>query len=155
VLGCGEVDGGVARLQSAGGGGAEGEQPDQEQREGRRRCGDDREHGTENGDQIADGEPGPPPRPVTDPGQRDGDDGGTQHAHRLTETGRRVGPGDVPGEQSADRDAHGHAESGEGDTAAHDADGAALDEQPVDVGQRGHRPSERPMISFMISFVPP
>jgi hypothetical protein len=36
-----------------------------------------------------------------------------------------------------------------------DADGPPLDGDRVDVGLRAHRPMERPMISFMISFVPP
>ena len=51
----------------------------------------------------------------------------------------------------------GHAEPGEGDAPAEDADGAPLDGAGVDVRDRwrGHRPRERPMISFMISFVPP
>ena len=133
------------------------EQPDQEQRQGGQRRGDDRQHGSEDGDRVARRQPRPPARTVADTGQRDGDHGRTEHACGLPQPRSGVGAGDVAGEQPADGDADGHAEPGEGDAPAEDADGAALDDEPVDVRERGggHSPRERPMISFMISFVPP
>ena len=65
-----EVGGGVARLQAAGRRGTEGEQPDQEQRQGGQRRGDDRQDRPEDGDGVARGQPRPPAGPVAEPGQR-------------------------------------------------------------------------------------
>ena len=153
--GDGEIGGGVARLQAARRGRAEAEQADQEQREGGQGRGDDRQHGAEDGDRVAGRQPRPSAATVADPRERDGDHGRAEHAGRLPEPRGGVGAGDVAGEQPADGDADGHAESAEGDAPAEDADGAALDDEGVDHRGRGHSPSERPMISFMISFVPP
>ena len=60
ALGDGEVRGGVAGLQAAGGRGAEGEQPDEQQRQGGQRRGDHGQHGAEDGDPVAEREPRPP-----------------------------------------------------------------------------------------------
>jgi hypothetical protein len=155
AIGGGEVGGGVARLQAAGGGGTEGEEPDQEQRQGGDGRGNHGHHGTEDRDGVAGGETRPAPGPVADPRQRDGDGGRAEHRHGLSQPRRAVGACDVAGEQSAHGDTHGHAQTGEGDTPAEHADGAALDDEGIDVRGNGHSPMERPMISFMISFVPP
>ena len=85
----------------------------------------------------------------------------------LPEPGRAVGAGHVAGQQPAQGDADRHPHAGERDPAAEHAERAALHAGDVDAhafldghgGQSGpvaaHRPMDRPMISFMISVVPP
>jgi hypothetical protein len=135
VLRRGEVGCGVAGLQSARGRGAEREEPDEQQRQRRQRRRPDGEQRAGDREGVPGGEAGAPAGAVTDPRQRDSEDGCPEDAGRLTEAGRGVGAGDVTGEQAADRDPDGHPEAGERDARAEHPDGAALDRDLVDGGR--------------------
>jgi hypothetical protein len=89
--------------------------------------------------------------------QRHGENGRTEHSGGPTQAGGGIGTRDVASQQSADGDPHRDPEPAEGDPGAEDADRPAL--HPCGIDGRGagagHNPIDRPMISFMISFVPP